>query len=119
MTKTKLAFLVGGALAYASLGFGFGVSARQSSADVPPAQSASIQQLVWDQPPGIPPTGSGPKPKGIQQIAWEQPPGIPPTGSGPKPKRIQQLVWDQPPGIPPTGSGPKPKGIERSEVVPV
>lgn len=96
MTKTNLALLIGGALAYALVVVGVGVSIRQGFPSASSAPATSMLQLVWDQPPGVPP-----------------------TSSGTRPKRSQQLAWDQPPGVPPTSSGTRPKGIERGGLMPV
>jgi len=95
MTKTNLVLLVGGACAFALLASG---STRRCEADTTVTDPASYRSVVWEQPPGVPPTGRrGTRPKQIQQIAWEQPPGVPPTG----------------------GRDKRPKGAERVTVVPV
>ena len=95
MTKTNLVLLVGGACAFALLASG---SARRCAADTTGPAPAWFRSVVWEQPPGVPPTGRrGVRPKTSQQTAWEQPPGVPPTG----------------------GRDRRPKGAERVVVVPV
>lgn len=92
MTKTNLVLILGGALAYALSVADAGDSFHARLSGERLSSVSGLSLLAWEQPPGVPPTGSGPRPKRIQQIAWEQPPGVPPTGSGPRPKRSTRSV---------------------------
>jgi hypothetical protein len=89
MTKTNLVLVVGGACAYALLATG---SSQRGSVDRAVSDPTVYQSVVWDQLPGVPPTGSSPQPKKIQQVAWDQPPGVPPPGSGTRPKGSERVT---------------------------